>query len=53
MDWLAAWASSPKIDLLLGVLALAAVGWSAVVFARDCRQYRRWLARIEAEALDR
>ena len=52
MDWLAALAHGPKIDLLLWFLALGAVGWSAVAFARDCREYRRWMARIEGDRFD-
>ena len=52
MDWLAALADRPTTDLLLSVLALAAVGWSAVVFVQDCRRYRRRIARIEADAPD-
>ncbi len=52
MDWLAALAHIPKTDALLSVLALAAVGWSAVVFAQYCRQYRRWIAWIEGDGLD-
>jgi hypothetical protein len=52
MDWLAELAHIPKTDVLLSVLALAAVAWSAVVFAQDCRQYRRWMATIEGDAPD-
>jgi hypothetical protein len=52
MDWLAALADSSKIDLLLWFLAMGAVGWSALLFARDCRAYRRWIARVESDRFD-
>ena len=52
MDWPALLADRPTIDLLLPVLALAAMGWSGLAFAWDCRQYRRWIAQIEADGVD-